>query len=108
MPRPSKYNIKCKLCNKPLEWYRGRPKTYCPKCLLITQRKNGLKYYYKNREKKLAYSKTYRDNHKKEMKYYKFSKTISGNTKEEALETFISMLHEYKSYQAFEIKEESK
>ena len=30
-----------------------------PKCLLITQRKNGLKYYYKNREKKLAYSKTY-------------------------------------------------
>ena len=42
------------------------------------------------------------------MKYYKFSKTIAGNTKEEALETFISMLHEYKSYQAFEIKEESK
>jgi len=70
MPRFSKYDVKCKLCNKPLEWYRGRPKTYCPKCLLITQRKNGLKYYYKNREKKLAYSKTYRDNHKKEKATY--------------------------------------
>ena len=41
-----------------------------PKCLIITQRKNGLKYYYKNREKKLAYSKTYRDNHKKEKATY--------------------------------------
>ena len=70
MPRPSKYNIKCKLCNKPLEWYRGRPKTYCSKCLLIAQRKSGLKYYYKNREKKLAYSRTYADTHKEEKATY--------------------------------------
>ncbi len=34
--------------------------------MIIAQRKNGLKYYYKNREKKLAYSRTYADTHKEE------------------------------------------
>jgi len=70
MPRPNKYNIKCKICNKPLEWYRGRPKEYCSKCLLLVQRKNGRKYYYKNREKKLAYRKIYADSHKEEQRIY--------------------------------------
>jgi len=70
MPRFSKYDVKCKLCNKPLEWYRGRPKTYCSKCLLIAQNKNSLKYYYKNREKKLAYGRKYADTHKEEKAIY--------------------------------------
>lgn len=70
MPRFSKYDVKCKLCNKPLEWYRGRPKTYCSKCLLIAQSKNSLKYYYKNREKKLAYGRKYADTHKEEKAIY--------------------------------------
>jgi hypothetical protein len=70
MPRFSKYDVKCKLCNKPLEWYRGRPKTYCSKCLLIAQSKNSLKYYYKNREKKLAYGRKYANTHKEEKVIY--------------------------------------
>ena len=70
MPRSSKYNVKCKVCNKPLEWYRGRPKEYCSKCLLISQRKSGLKSYYKNREKKLAYGRQYyKDNKDKAISY---------------------------------------
>ena len=70
MPRSSKYNVKCKVCNKPLEWYRGRPKEYCSKCLILVHRKNNLKYYYKNKEKKLAYGKIYRDNNKEEISAY--------------------------------------
>lgn len=70
MGRPNKYNIRCKVCNKPLEWYRGRPKEYCSKCLLLIQRENGRKYYYENREKRLSYAKIYADSHKEEHKTY--------------------------------------
>ena len=41
------------------------------------------------------------------MKYYTFSTTIGGNTKKEAWATFMEVLEEYKSYQAFEIKEKT-
>jgi hypothetical protein len=70
MPRTNKYNIKCKVCNKPLEWYRGRPKEYCSKCLILVHRKSGREYYYKNKEKKLAYGRQYyKDNKDKAISY---------------------------------------
>jgi hypothetical protein len=59
MARFSKYNIKCEICNKELEWYRGRPKKYCKKCRIIAWRRIGLVYYYKHREARRSYGKKY-------------------------------------------------
>ena len=70
MTRFKKYIIRCTICNKELEWYRGRPKKYCSKCLIIAQRKTALRNYYKNREIRLSYGKQYYKDNKEKVREY--------------------------------------
>ena len=54
-------NNNCKGCDKELEWYRGRPKEWCAKCLYVNTLRRGREYYQKNRKAKLDYAKRKRN-----------------------------------------------
>jgi len=45
----------CKICNKEIEWYRGRPKEYCSKCRIIATKIIKKEYYIRHREERLNY-----------------------------------------------------
>ena len=52
-------NNNCKGCGKELEWYRGRPKEWCAKCLYVDTLRRGKEYYSKNKKKRLDYAAKY-------------------------------------------------
>ena len=52
-------NNNCKGCGKELEWYRGRPKEWCEKCLYLDILRRGREYYSKNKKKRLDYNRKY-------------------------------------------------
>ncbi len=60
-------NNNCKGCGKELEWYRGRPKEWCAKCLYADTLRRGKEYYNKNKQKRLDYSRKYSKENKEEI-----------------------------------------
>ena len=60
-------NNNCKGCGKQLEWYRGRPKEWCAKCLYVDTLRRGKEYYNKNKQKRLDYSRKYSKENKEEI-----------------------------------------
>lgn len=60
-------NNNCKGCGKELEWYRGRPKEWCAKCLYVDTLRRGKEYYNKNKQKRLDYSRKYSKENKEEI-----------------------------------------
>ena len=60
-----KYN--CKGCGKELEWYRGRPKEWCAKCLYVDTLRRGREYYTKNKKSRLKKSNEYRIKNKEKV-----------------------------------------
>jgi hypothetical protein len=60
-------NNNCKGCGKELEWYRGRPKEWCAKCLYVDTLRRGREYYTKNRKLRLKKSNEYRIKNKEKV-----------------------------------------
>ena len=60
-------NNNCKGCGKELEWYRGRPKEWCAKCLYVDTLRRGKEYYNKNKQKRLDYSRKYSKENREEL-----------------------------------------
>lgn len=60
-------NNNCKGCGKELEWYRGRPKEWCAKCLYVDTLRRGKEYYNKNKQKRLDYRRKYSKENKEEI-----------------------------------------
>ena len=60
-------NNNCKGCGKELEWYRGRPKEWCAKCLYVDTLRRGKEYYNKNKQKRLDYSRKYSKENRAEL-----------------------------------------
>ncbi len=60
-------NNNCKGCGKELEWYRGRPKEWCAKCLYVDTLRRGKEYYNKNKQKRLDYRRKYSKENKGEI-----------------------------------------
>ena len=60
-------NNNCKGCGKQLEWYRGRPKEWCAKCLYVDTLRRGKEYYNKNKQKRLDYSRKYSKENREEL-----------------------------------------
>mgnify|MGYP005992856659 CR=1 FL=1 len=59
--------MNCKGCGKELEWYRGRPKEWCAKCLYADSLRRGREYYSKNKKKRLDYNKKYNEENRAEI-----------------------------------------
>lgn len=59
--------MNCKGCGKELEWYRGRPKEWCAKCLYADSLRRGREYYSKNKKKRLDYNKKYIEENRAEI-----------------------------------------
>ena len=59
--------MSCKGCGKELEWYRGRPKEWCEKCLYLDTLRRGREYYSKNKKKRLEYSSKYNKENRAEL-----------------------------------------
>ena len=59
--------MSCKGCGKELEWYRGRPKEWCAKCLYADSLRRGREYYSKNKKKRLDYNKKYIEENRAEI-----------------------------------------
>ena len=61
---------KCDMCNRQIEWYRGRPKKYCERCRIIATKIKGKKYYNRNKKERVGYGKQYYKDNREEMLEY--------------------------------------